>query len=152
MTQAGLKGRCYLELNSVLLEVGYIEKWPKFTYLDSKVPHLKFRVMRDRVYRRTFSFYQPMRQHQWATANYLERNSGSGITNSRSRVTLEPKKKFVKLLVPSQSFATLKSLTFLSYIIAPNIQNSFYLFRRHLFMINENNVLLLYCSLQSRLA
>ena len=50
MTRAGLKGRCYLELKSVLLEVGYIEKWPKFAYLESKVPHLKFRVMRDRVY------------------------------------------------------------------------------------------------------
>ena len=50
MTCAGLKGRCYLELKSVLLEVSYIEKWPKFTYLESKVPHLKFRVMRDRVY------------------------------------------------------------------------------------------------------
>ena len=50
MTCAGLKGRCFLELKSVLLEVGYIEKWPKFAYLESKVLHLKFRVMRDRVY------------------------------------------------------------------------------------------------------
>ena len=50
MTRAGLKGRCFLELKSVLLKVGYIEKWPKFAYLESKVPHLKFRVMRDRVY------------------------------------------------------------------------------------------------------
>ena len=41
MTQAGLKGRCYLKLKSVLLKVGYIEKWPKFAYLESKVPHLK---------------------------------------------------------------------------------------------------------------
>ena len=49
VTCAGLKGRCFLKLKSVLLEVGYIEKWPKFTYLESKVPHLKFRVMRDRV-------------------------------------------------------------------------------------------------------
>ena len=44
MTCAGLKGRCFLELKSVLLEVGYIKKWPKFAYLESKVPHLKFRV------------------------------------------------------------------------------------------------------------
>ena len=50
MTHAGLKGRCFLELKSVLLEVGYIEKWLKFAYLELKVPHLKFRVMRDRVY------------------------------------------------------------------------------------------------------
>ena len=50
MTCAGLKGRCFLKLKSVLLEVGYIEKWPKFAYLELKVPHLKFRVMRDRVY------------------------------------------------------------------------------------------------------
>ena len=50
VTCAGLKGRCYLELKSVLLKVGYIEKWPKFDYLEAKVPHLKFRVMRDRVY------------------------------------------------------------------------------------------------------
>ena len=50
VTCAGLKGRCFLELKSVLLEVSYIEKWPKFAYLESKVPHLKFRVMRDRVY------------------------------------------------------------------------------------------------------
>ena len=50
MTRAGLKGRCYLELKSVLLKVGYIEKWPKFAYLESKVPHLKFQVMQDRVY------------------------------------------------------------------------------------------------------
>ena len=50
MTCTGLKGRCFLELKSVLLEVSYIEKWPKFAYLESKVPHLKFRVMRDRVY------------------------------------------------------------------------------------------------------
>ena len=47
---AGLKGRCFLKVKSVLLEVGYIEKWPKFAYLKSKVLHLKFRVMRDRVY------------------------------------------------------------------------------------------------------
>ena len=39
-----------LKLKSVLLKVGYIEKWPKFAYLESKVPHLKFRVMRNRVY------------------------------------------------------------------------------------------------------
>ena len=39
----------------VLLEVGYIEKWPKFTYLKSKVPHLKFQVMQDRVYRKLVS-------------------------------------------------------------------------------------------------
>ena len=44
------KGKCFLELKSVLLEVGYIEKWPKFAYLELKVPHLKIRVMRDRVY------------------------------------------------------------------------------------------------------
>ena len=50
MTRAGLKGRCFLKLKSVLLKVSYIEKWPKFAYLESKVPHLKFRVMRDRVY------------------------------------------------------------------------------------------------------
>ena len=50
MTCAGLKGRCFLELKSVLLEVGYIEKWPKFAYLESKVPHLKFRVIWDWVY------------------------------------------------------------------------------------------------------
>ena len=50
-----IKGRCFLELKSVLLEVGYIEKWPKFAYLESKVPHLKFRVMRDRVYKSMFS-------------------------------------------------------------------------------------------------
>ena len=50
MTRAGLKGRCFLELKSILLKVGYIEKWPKFAYLESKVPHLKFRVMRERVY------------------------------------------------------------------------------------------------------
>ena len=50
MTRAGLKGRCYLELKSVLLEVGYIEKWPKFAYLKSKVPHLKIRVKRNQVY------------------------------------------------------------------------------------------------------
>ena len=50
MTHAGLKGRCFLELKSVLLEVSYIEKWPKFAYFESKVPHLKFQVMRDRVY------------------------------------------------------------------------------------------------------
>ena len=50
MTRAGLEGRCFLELKSVLLEVGYIKKWPKFTYLKSKVPHLKFQVMQDRVY------------------------------------------------------------------------------------------------------
>ena len=49
VTRAGLKGRCYLKLKSVFLEVGYIEKWPKFAYLESKFPHLKFRVMRDRV-------------------------------------------------------------------------------------------------------
>ena len=50
MTCAGLKGRCFLELKSVLLKVSYIKKWLKFAYLESKVPHLKFRVMRDRVY------------------------------------------------------------------------------------------------------
>ena len=50
MTCAGLKGRCFLELKSVLLEVGYIKKWPKFAYLKSKVLHLKFRVMWDGVY------------------------------------------------------------------------------------------------------
>ena len=50
MTCAGLKGRCYLKLKSILLEIGYIEKWPKFAYLESKVPHLKIRVKRDRVY------------------------------------------------------------------------------------------------------
>ena len=50
VTRAGLKGRCFLKLKSVLLEVGYIEKWPKFANLKSKVPHLKFRVMWDRVY------------------------------------------------------------------------------------------------------
>ena len=44
------QGKVFLELKSVLLEVGYIEKWQKFAYLESKVPHLKFRVMRDRVY------------------------------------------------------------------------------------------------------
>ena len=33
MTCAGLKGRCFLELKSVLLKVGYIEKWPKFASL-----------------------------------------------------------------------------------------------------------------------
>ena len=48
--RAGVKGRCFLELKSVLLEVGYIKKWPKFAYLELKVPHLKFRVMWDRVY------------------------------------------------------------------------------------------------------
>ena len=50
MTQAGLKGRCFLKLKPVLLEVGYIKIWPKFAYLELKVPHLKFRVMQDRVY------------------------------------------------------------------------------------------------------
>ena len=50
MTRAGLKGRCFLELKSVLLEIGYIEKSPKFAYLESKSPHLKIRVKRDRVY------------------------------------------------------------------------------------------------------
>ena len=50
MTCTGLKGRCFLELKSVLLEVSYIEKWPKFAYLELKVPHLKFWVMQDRVY------------------------------------------------------------------------------------------------------
>ena len=28
MTRAGLEGRCFLKLKSVLLEVGYIKKWP----------------------------------------------------------------------------------------------------------------------------
>ena len=51
MTCAGLKGRCYLELKSVLLEIGYIEKSPKFAYLEAKSPHLKIRVKRDRVYK-----------------------------------------------------------------------------------------------------
>ena len=55
-TRTGLKGRCFLKLKSVLLEVGYIKKWPKFAYLELKVPHLKFRVMRDRV-------YQPIQYH-----------------------------------------------------------------------------------------
>ena len=50
VTLAGLKGRCFLKLKSALLKVSYIEKWPKFAYLESKVPHLKFRVMRDQVY------------------------------------------------------------------------------------------------------
>ena len=50
LQRAGLKEKCFLELKSVLLEVGYIEKWPKFAYLESKFPHLKFRVMRDLVY------------------------------------------------------------------------------------------------------
>ena len=50
MTRAGLKGRCFLELKSVLLEIGYIEKSPKFAYLESKSLHLKIRVKRDRVY------------------------------------------------------------------------------------------------------
>ena len=50
MTHAGFKGKCFLELKSVLLEVGYIKKWPKFAYLKLKILHLKFRVMRDRVY------------------------------------------------------------------------------------------------------
>ena len=50
MTRAGLKGRCFLELKSILLEVSYIKKWPKFAYLELKVPHLKIPVMRDRVY------------------------------------------------------------------------------------------------------
>ena len=36
------KGRCFLKLKSVLLKVSYIEKWLKFAYLESKVPHLKF--------------------------------------------------------------------------------------------------------------
>ena len=50
MTRAGLKGRCFLELKSVLLEIGYIEKSPKFAYLQSTFLHLKIRVKRDRVY------------------------------------------------------------------------------------------------------
>ena len=41
VTPACLKGKCFLKLKSVLLEVSYIEKWPKFTYLESKVAHLK---------------------------------------------------------------------------------------------------------------
>ena len=41
VTCTGLKGKCFLELKSVLLEVSYIEKWPKFAYLEPKVPHLK---------------------------------------------------------------------------------------------------------------
>ena len=44
------EGKVFSQTKSVLLEVGYIEKWPKFAYLKSKVLHLKFRVMRDRVY------------------------------------------------------------------------------------------------------
>ena len=50
VTCAGLKGRCFLKLKSVLLKVSYIKKWPKFAYLELKVLHLKLRVMRDRVY------------------------------------------------------------------------------------------------------
>ena len=46
---AGLKGKCFLKLKSVLLKVSDIEKWPKFAYLESKVPHLKIRAMWDRV-------------------------------------------------------------------------------------------------------
>ena len=38
---------CFLKLKFVLLEVGYIEKWSKFADLESKFPHLKFRVMQN---------------------------------------------------------------------------------------------------------
>ena len=44
--------KVFSQTKIVLLEVSYIEKWPKFAYLESKVPHLKFRVMRDQVYAR----------------------------------------------------------------------------------------------------
>ena len=54
MKRAGLQERCFLELKSVLLEVGYIKKWPKLAYLELKVPHLKFRVMRDRAYKNSW--------------------------------------------------------------------------------------------------
>ena len=50
VTRAGLKGRCYLKLKSVLLEVSYIKKWLKLAYLELKFLHLKFQVMQDRVY------------------------------------------------------------------------------------------------------
>ena len=43
MTRTGLKGRCFLELKSVLLEVGYIEKWPKFAYLEIESSAFKMR-------------------------------------------------------------------------------------------------------------
>ena len=67
MTCAGLKGRCFFELKSILLEVGYIKKWPKFAYLESKVPHLKFQVMWDRVYLSIWLNLTPPQKNRFKT-------------------------------------------------------------------------------------
>ena len=73
MTHAGFKGRCFVELKSALLEVGYIEKWPKFAYLESKVPHLKFRVMRDRVYLWSVSPHDLFAEYKRVLIHYVFR-------------------------------------------------------------------------------
>ena len=44
VTHTGLKEKCFLKLKSVLHEICYIEKWPKFAYLESNVPHFQIEL------------------------------------------------------------------------------------------------------------
>ena len=111
MTRAGLKGRCYLELKSVLLEVGYIEKWPKFAYLESKVLHLKFWVMRDRVYLQMYPPLPPQNQ----TANSSPNSKPPSLPKMKLPIVhlirnpLSPPKMKLPIVFPIQNFSNSRS-------------------------------------------